>query len=89
LSNVTEKPYITCRELISFLADYIEQTLPPETLYEFERHLNVCPSCVAYVASYRETIVITRRANVSPKLLQDEAPAELIAAILASAKRDL
>lgn len=87
MSDLAEKPYITCKELISFLADYVEQSLPPETLFEFERHLNVCPSCVAYLASYRETIVITRRANVSPKLLQDEAPPELITAILASVKK--
>ena len=87
MTDRPQKPYITCKQLIAFLADYIENALPPDSLYEFERHLKVCPSCVAYVESYRETILITHRANVSPKLLQDDAPPELITAILAAAKR--
>ena len=41
------RPYLACREIITFLADYIERELPSETLLEFERHLGVCESCTA------------------------------------------
>lgn len=84
---MTERPYITCRELISFIAAYLDGTLGGEELREFERHLAVCPSCVAYLASYRETIRIAKATETAPALLRDEAPAELIEAILAATVR--
>ncbi len=38
---------MNCSELITtFLADYFEGTLPPDTLADFEHHLDVCESCV-------------------------------------------
>ena len=48
--------YITCRELIDFIADYLDGSLSRETRHEFERHLGVCPSCVAYLEGYKQTI---------------------------------
>ena len=74
------RPYLPCREIIGFLADYIDRVLPPETIAEFERHLAVCASCVAYLASYKETI---RAARIAEDVIAD-APEELIEAILRS-----
>ncbi len=82
------KPYITCKQLISFIADYLEGALDAETLHEFERHLAVCPSCVAYLASYRETILVAKTAANPPMVLVDEAPEELIAGILECIRSD-
>ncbi|MBX7079490.1 MAG: zf-HC2 domain-containing protein [Nannocystaceae bacterium] len=53
---MSERPYITCRELIDFIADWREGTLAPTERFEFERHLAVCPSCVAYLDSYETTV---------------------------------
>ncbi len=54
---MTEKrPYITCQELIDFLYLYLEDELPEDRRFEFERHLKVCPHCVDYLAQYKETI---------------------------------
>ena len=47
---------LSCRELIEFLADYLEAGLPPAEHAAFEAHLALCPDCVTYLASYRETI---------------------------------
>ena len=77
--------YITCRELISFMDDYVAGGLPPAKVVEFERHLKVCPSCVAYLASYRETIRLARAA-VAPPAVED-VPPELLTAILATVTR--
>ncbi len=52
--------YITCRELIDFIADYLDNELPGPMRREFERHLKVCPSCVAYLESYRQTVRLGR-----------------------------
>ena len=79
------QPYITCRELIDFIADYLDGTLPPRQRSEFERHLNVCPSCVAYLDSYRQTISLGKLA-----LAPSDAPAgslvpeSLIRAVIAA-----
>ena len=82
------QPFITCRELIDFLADFVEGGLAPEQRREFDRHLAVCPSCVNYVESYKAAIQVGKAAFCHP---DDPAPAdvpeELIAAILAARKQ--
>ena len=57
-----QSEYITCRELIDFIADYLDGTLSPPMRAEFERHLGVCPSCVAYLDSYKKTISMGKMA---------------------------
>lgn len=79
--------YITCRELITFLADYLAGELPAAKNVEFERHLAVCHSCVQYIATYQETIRMAKSAMLAPELRVEEVPADLVAAILASIDR--
>lgn len=79
---MTVRPYLPCKEIISFLAEYIDGELPPDTLFEFERHLKVCPSCVAYLASYRETIRTCHDLAEFDESVADAAPDDLIEAIL-------
>lgn len=79
---------LTCEQLIAFLADYLEERLDAETLVAFERHLAVCRSCVAYLASYRETILMARAATLAPALNVEDVPEELVAAVLAVARGD-
>ena len=46
----------TCKELIlDLLVDYLEQTLNPDVVSDLERHLQVCPPCVAYLNTYVKT----------------------------------
>ena len=71
---------ITCHELIDFLDDYVEGELSEEGRAKFERHLAVCPSCVAFLESYRETVAALHR--IAPDELCDDAPEELVTAIL-------
>ncbi|MGH7242582.1 MAG: anti-sigma factor family protein [Phycisphaerales bacterium] len=71
---MSQSDYITCRELIDFIADYIENRLPPEELREFERHLTVCPSCVNYLDAYRKTIALGKAA-----LTRSDMPARGVA----------
>lgn len=73
--------YITCRQLIDFLGDYVEGELPPPDRHELERHLAVCPSCVAYLDSY------VKARHLGQAVLRDEAgatqlPEELVHRIL-------
>jgi anti-sigma factor RsiW len=78
---------LTCRELIEFLADYLDGELAAEERAAFDAHLAVCPYCVDYLASYRETIHLGRRALAVEAELLGEVPVELVEAILASRPR--
>ena len=46
---------LTCQDVIALLVDYLEATLTPDTATAFERHLEICPPCVAYLRTYRKT----------------------------------
>ena len=78
---MTDRPYLPCREILGFLADYLGGELPAETRFEFDRHLAVCPSCRAYLASYEETI---RMARVAWEEDAGDPPEELVKAIVAT-----
>jgi len=66
--------YVTCEEVITFLLDYLTRELTPDEEREFERHLAICPSCVAYLKSYRQTVQLGR---VAMRGAESEKPPEL------------
>ncbi|HLF55737.1 MAG TPA: zf-HC2 domain-containing protein [Thermoanaerobaculia bacterium] len=76
--------YVTCEEVLTFLLEYLSDELPPDRQLDFERHLEGCPSCRAYLATYRETMRLARGAERDPDLPAEEMPPELIRAILAA-----
>lgn len=78
------RAFITCREVIDFLWAYLADELPPAKAREFERHLAACPSCVAYLATYRATVELGRGAlTAGPENVPPELGVELARAILA------
>ena len=79
---------MTCREFADFLADYLSGELSPGARAQFERHLEVCPNCVAYLSNYRDTIVLGRMAMAGDDAaVPTDVPEDLIKAILASRRR--
>jgi anti-sigma factor RsiW len=79
---------MTCREVADFLADYVSGALAADVRAQFDRHLSVCPNCRAYLATYRTTIELGRRAFATPDAdVQTEVPAELVSAILNAVRR--
>ena len=56
---------MTCREFITFLLDYFGE-LDGEQRARFDAHLALCPGCVAYMRSYRETIRLGKEAFADP-----------------------
>lgn len=75
---------ITCRELIDFLLDYLEGSLPTEQRAVFERHLAMCPECVNYLEEYKTAVRLGRAAccDDNPQPL----PEGLVRAILLARK---
>jgi anti-sigma factor RsiW len=83
---VKDDEYITCRELIGFIADYLDGALPAPMRHEFERHLKVCASCVAYLEGYKRTIQLGKMA-MAPTDDPAPVPEELVRAIRAARAR--
>ena len=84
---MSARPYITCRQLIETLGAYLDHELPELATSDFERHLSVCDSCVAYIATYEKTIRMARAVAVYDEALIGAAPPELIEAVLVALRR--
>lgn len=84
-----EKPSLTCREVLDFLVDYSDGQLSGAARREFDRHLSVCPSCVAYLKSYKTTIELEKLAAAdAAACCGATVPEALIKAILAARAAD-
>jgi anti-sigma factor (TIGR02949 family) len=46
---------MNCRELIAVILEYLEGEMPPRDVEAFEKHLEACAPCRAYLATYRRT----------------------------------
>lgn len=73
---------MTCRDVIEFLADYLEDRVSADERRVFDEHLAECPPCVAYLHSYQQTIDLSRDALSSGSA--GEVPDELVHAVLAA-----
>jgi len=51
-----EREYLTCREMVELVTEYLEGTMPARERAIFEAHLSVCPGCTAYLEQMRQTI---------------------------------
>ncbi|MEP6538959.1 MAG: zf-HC2 domain-containing protein [Bryobacteraceae bacterium] len=49
-----------CNTIFSMLSEYVDQSLPPATCEEFERHIKDCATCVAFVESLRKSVRLCR-----------------------------
>lgn len=74
---------MTCREVYSFLDDFIDGRLSLLTRLTFGSHMLLCSACRRYLASYRTALEVAR-ASERADALPDEIPEQLVQAILAS-----
>lgn len=71
---------ITCRQLIDFIADYVDGELDDAARVVFEHHLTICRSCRAYLETYRRTMsIVATMARDEPCT---DLPEDLIRTIL-------
>ena len=79
---------MTCRELTSFIGDYLAGELDMEARTEFDRHLAVCPNCRQYVADYQRTVQLSRSIVHGPDdAFPADVPDALVSAIVAARQR--
>ena len=76
---------ITCRQFEDFILAYIEDELPENQRFIFELHIRVCRECRDYLAAYRRTIELSKRAFDAPEQpVSVDVPEDLVKAILAA-----
>ncbi len=75
---------MTCQEVIEFLMMYRDGDLPEPQRTRFAAHLEVCPSCVAYLHSYEEAVRLGRQCLCAADSPLQPVPEEMIRAILAA-----
>ena len=78
---------LSCRDFVDFIADYLEDALERGVRGRFESHLEACPDCVAYLASFRETVRLGRESFGCGDEPPEDAPPELVAAVLEALRR--
>lgn len=74
---------MTCQQIVDFLADYLDDTLPPAEKAMFVSHLNRCPPCVAFLNTYNSGCKLAQAACADDCC---DVPEELVQAILAARK---
>ncbi|MBL8747015.1 MAG: zf-HC2 domain-containing protein [Phycisphaerae bacterium] len=79
---------MTCKELIEFLAEYLDGGLTPGQRAAFERHLGLCRACADYLDAYRQTIRVVRATSqITGRCAPPPLPPDLVAAVTAAATR--
>jgi len=79
---------VTCREFADFMLDYLSDELSAESRAAFEYHLSLCTNCRHYLASYRETVKLGKRAFEDDDAnVPSQVPEELVKAILSARPR--
>ena len=70
----------TCQEVVALASDFLDGTLTPEQMTEFELHLNFCDGCSSFVDQVRTT------AAMAHGLSEEEIPEEMRAKLLSAFK---
>jgi anti-sigma factor RsiW len=79
---------VTCKDFVEFLDDYLGGGLSGPEREAFNAHLAVCPSCVAYMKTYRDTVRLGKAALApSDEPLPKEVPEGLVRAIMSARSR--
>lgn len=72
---------LTCQSGVELLMDYLEGHATADQRAAIEQHVQVCPRCLAFIASYQETPRILRKAT------ECELPGDLRAALWSVLRR--
>ena len=70
---------LTCREFMSELNDYLDETVDVELRRRIEVHITECPNCFVILDTTRKTIQVYK--GMQPQVLPAEVQARLMKAV--------
>lgn len=59
-NNKAKRPVANCQDEVGLIGDYLTGNLSEPERQAFETHLNACGDCIAFLATYKKTIEMTR-----------------------------
>lgn len=54
----------TCEQIAENVYGYVNGKLSPDVKRDFQRHLRVCPDCIAFLKTYKKTVAATKCVRV-------------------------
>ena len=76
---------MTCREFTDFIMDYLSGEIASESRTLFEHHLSLCENCQKYLATYRQSVGLGKRAfDDDSAASPEDVPEDLVKTILAA-----
>jgi anti-sigma factor RsiW len=70
---------LTCKDFLSELSDYLDETIDAELRAKLERHITECPNCWVIADTTRKTIQIYK--GVEPVPIPPEVEGRLMRAL--------
>ncbi len=72
-AKTTQRPLSakTCKQITDLMVHYLTDKLRPKVKQDFQKHLAICPDCVAFVNTYKTTVKATatlRSDEIPPKV---------------------
>ena len=52
---------ISCKDVVDLIMDYIENNLDPETVKDFDMHIDGCGCCHGFINTYKKTVSLTHQ----------------------------
>ncbi|MGB7293283.1 MAG: zf-HC2 domain-containing protein [Thermodesulfobacteriota bacterium] len=63
---------LDCKKATALIQDYITGELEPDIASELEKHLSICPDCVAFLNTYKKTTdLVNSFYNKRPQTLKE------------------
>lgn len=50
----------TCKQITDLLFDYLNDKMSPNLKRDFQQHLRICPDCVNFLKTYKNTVSLSR-----------------------------
>jgi anti-sigma factor RsiW len=72
-------PLLTCKDFLSELSDYLDETIDAESRAKLERHITECPNCWVIADTTRKTIQIYK--GIEPIPIPPDVESRLMSAL--------
>ena len=79
------KDEFDCRDVRANCSDYVDEELSEPDAQRFDAHLDDCPDCPPYVATFKATVMTLR--DLEPKTAPPELRERIYAQIAAESER--
>ena len=76
---------MTCQDFVEFISSYLEGDGETSQQAVFRAHIELCPPCLAYLDTYKQTIALGQAVCREPGgPIPEDVPEELVQAVLAA-----